>query len=815
MPADRIYTKNGADFALSVPGGENTNAREFVSLYGYHLVKKNNTYTIYNEETEIAKFGLNDKTAVTPGGTFTFTNPPREEKGVLIIHSDDLIKLLFNKSVYCDYANIIFEPAPTGIRDSSAPVTATYVATSANTAASDFEAGADGSYVMKSVLSGNYTHAGNTVYRYGTGAVSERVELNADSSTGKFTKDKIYRFTSKITVNRRPTTLNFGSFYYKNGSSLVYPGSVNGLSFIPDAGDTITVDSIVDLNTLTSYYYVDSVFVGSHNLYTNLYSTQTLADATSLKFGNALVYVGSADVTESDVELFTVTDVTKTEYPLGTTFEDVQAELADVYYEMEVTPASIMGWRYTVTAKTGSKGVYNVNSKHPSACNGSVVLPIDAVIDSSNSGWVRGSLTLTPKVNMYYTANKLSVVRYEDDTKIGNDQFSVPTPVSIPSLGTTPVKVDTVVNRATGEARFYMNGKYVGSNTYNVSDDSKTLTAKYFGVYIGTTVVPVDTVVAEISDAKIYNYPASDFSYADIEAEIAGATGIYTEVITPKQRGNVTTVGDMDGTHFVSKATAGISEAANTMNQLSEPAVFDTTTDKYLVLSNKIKFIKHTNDFSYANAIFPSSGNRITSDAFAVQQGDEYTAKAIIDIANKKVYFYMNNYFVSVKDLDTADVSYLATFMNNYDDEKDGMATGEVEFSVTDSYANHYTSDFEGTLDDVIAAEIGSDILNGSIRTAWYSEYIDTDNKTQEFMAENYRLAVIANNFNPEEYKCVVAGYKYDAEGNEALAFTKTIVKSNYIYDAIPKDFDVIKVFLWDSSSNPIMRVYYPTLCRR
>ena len=319
----------------------------------------------------------------------------------------------------------------------------------------------------------------------------------------------------------------------------------------------------------------------------------------------------------------------------------------------------------------------------------------------------------------------------------------------------------------------------------------------------------------ELSVERAYYTISEILNKEDIENEIIGDTGIYTEVITPKQRGNVTTVGDMDGTHFVSKATAGISEAANTMNQLSEPAVFDTTTDKYLVLSNKIKFIKHTNDFSYANAIFPSSGNRITSDAFAVQQGDEYTAKAIIDIANKKVYFYMNNYFVSVKDLDTADVSYLATFMNNYDDEKDGMATGEVEFSVTDSYANHYTSDFEGTLDDVIAAEIGSDILNGSIRTAWYSEYVDTDNKTQEFMAENYRLAVIANNFDPEEYKCVVAGYKYDAEGNEALAFTKTIVKSNYIYDAIPKDFDVIKVFLWDSSSNPIMRVYYPTLCRR
>ena len=175
----------------------------------------------------------------------------------------------------------------------------------------------------------------------------------------------------------------------------------------------------------------------------------------------------------------------------------------------------------------------------------------------------------------------------------------------------------------------------------------------------------------------------------------------------------------------------------------------------------------------------------------------------------------MNNIFVSEKDLGTADVSYLATFMNNYDDEKDGMVAGEVEFSVTDSYANHYTSDFEGTLEDVIAAEIGSDIEVCSIRTAWYSEYSANDNKSEEIMANYYRLALIANNFNAEDYKCVVAGYKYDDEGNEVLAFTKKIVNSNYIYDAIPKDFDVLKVFLWDSVSNPIMKVYYPALCRR
>ena len=814
VPADRIYTKNGTDFSISVPGGENTNAKEFISLYGYHLVKKNNSYTIYNEETVIAEFNLNDKTAVTSKGVFTFTNAPREENGVLIMHFDDLHKLLFDKPVYCDYAKIMFEPTPTGIKGSTVPTTEPCVVTSGNVSVSNFEE-INGSYVMKSVLAGNYTHAGNTVYRYGAGTAGERVELGIDSSTGKFAKNKIYRYSSTVTVNVKPTGLSFGSFYYKNGSSLVYPKSVAAASFIPEAGEAITVDSIVDLNTLTSYYYVNNVFAGSHNLYNDLYSTQTLNDVSTLNFGNTLVYIGSSNTQTPGVELFTVTDVKKTEYPVGTTLEDIQLELNNKYYEQEAIPASIMGWRYTVTPKSGSDGVYNVTSKHDSACNGSVVLPIDTVIDSSNSGWIRGTFTLTPKVNMYYTANKLSVVRYEDSTKIGNDQFSVPTPVTIPSLGTTPVKVDTVVNKATGEAKFYINGKYVGSNTYRTSDDSKTLTAKYFGLYIGTTVVPKETIVAEISNAKIFNYPDSDFTYADIEAAIMGNTGIYTEVITPKQRGNVTTVGDMDGTHFVSKKTSGVSEAANIMTQLSEPVVFGATTDKYVVISNKIKFIKHTNDFSYANSIFPSSGNRITADAFALQQGDEYTAKAIIDVAAKKVFFYMDNIFVSEKDIETADVSYLATFMNNYDDEKDGMTAGEVEFSVTDSHAVHYTSDYTGDLDDVIAHEIGSDIKVCSIRTAWYSEYSANDNKSEEVVKNNYRLALIANNFNADSFKCIVAGYKYDEQGNEVLAFTKKIINANYIYDAIPKDFDVLKVFLWDSASNPLMRVYYPTLCRR
>ena len=82
-------------------------------------------------------------------------------------------------------------------------------------------------------------------------------------------------------------------------------------------------------------------------------------------------------------------------------------------------------------------------------------------------------------------------------------------------------------------------------------------------------------------------------------------------------------------------------------------------------------------------------------------------------------------------------------------------------------------------------------------------------------MAENYRLAVIANNFNVEDYKCIIAGYNLDEDGTEILAFTKKIHSSNYIYDAIPKDFDVLKVFLWDNSNNPVIKVYYPVLCRR
>ena len=113
-PGDKIYTKDGNKFAISLPGGENADAEKFFSIYGYRVEKDNGKYTIYNEEKVIAKFNPGDAKAFTPRGIFAFTNPPREEGGILRIHSDDLLKLVFDNSVYCDYAQIIFESSPMG-----------------------------------------------------------------------------------------------------------------------------------------------------------------------------------------------------------------------------------------------------------------------------------------------------------------------------------------------------------------------------------------------------------------------------------------------------------------------------------------------------------------------------------------------------------------------------------------------------------------------------------------------------------------------------------------------------------------------------
>ena len=112
VPGDRIYAKDSTGFAKSLTGGENANAEEFLSNYGYRVEKDNGKYTIHNEETVIAKFNSGDKKAITPRGIFTFINPPREEDGVLRIHSDDLLKIVFDNFVYCDYAQIIFESSP-------------------------------------------------------------------------------------------------------------------------------------------------------------------------------------------------------------------------------------------------------------------------------------------------------------------------------------------------------------------------------------------------------------------------------------------------------------------------------------------------------------------------------------------------------------------------------------------------------------------------------------------------------------------------------------------------------------------------------
>ena len=691
-------------------------------------------------------------------------------------------------------------------------VSEAYVITSGNAKVASFTDDGNGTYIAKSVLDG-YTHAGNTVFRYGQGTSSERIDIPLDSESGKFKLDKIMRFTSTISLTLNPTAFNFGTFYYKNGSTLTYPTSVNtavnAAALYPQQGDVITVDSVVDLNTLTSYFYINNTYVGEHVLASDKYS-----DATSLKFGNTLIYVGQSGVTAADVELCRVSDVKRTIYPAGTTLASVQEEITDVYSETDITPVSLMTHRFTVTAKSGADGVYNVTEKHASAFHGSVAVPLDTVISSSKEGHVRATFTFTPKVNMYYTANKINVVRYEGDTKIGNDQLGTPTPISLPSFGTNSIKFDAVVNKATGEAKYYVNGNLVGSNTYTATDASATLTAKYLALYTGLHSAAQGDIVAEISNAKLYNYPAT-YTYADIEAAIKGNIGVYVETLTPATRGNVNLSNDTNYTVFTSKASGGASDAANSRINLKEPIVFATSTDKYVVFSSKIKFTKHTNDFFYNMTLFDGGSNRVASQFFAVQQGDEYVAKAIIDVANKKAYYYMDNYLISSHDITFSQVNLLAFLMNNYDVEKAGLVADEVIFGQADTKATHYTSAYTGTLSDVVANEIGSDVEECSLRSAYYSEYASTDNKTEEFMAENYRLAVIANNFNVEDYMCIIAGYNLDEDGNEILAFTRKIHSSNYIYDAIPKDFDVLKVFLWDNASNPIMKVYYPALCRR
>ena len=106
------------------------------------------------------------------------------------------------------------------------------------------------------------------------------------------------------------------------------------------------------------------------------------------------------------------------------------------------------------------------------------------------------------------------------------------------------------------------------------------------------------------------------------------------------------------------------------------------------------------------------------------------------------------------------------------------------------------------------------------MRYGYHNKYIRLDEYIERYINQNIKFTMLPMLYDIQiEVKNfvinIILGYKYDDEGNEVLAFTKKIVNSNYIYDAIPKDFDVLKVFLWDNAKNPIMKVYYPTLCRR
>ena len=134
-----------------------------------------------------------------------------------------------------------------------------YVVTSANTNCSRFTEDENGTYILKSYLSG-YAHAGNTVFRYGDGTSSERIEIPLDSTTGKFTLDKILRFTSTVSLTLKPTAFNFGTFYYKNGSTLTNPSGVNtavsAASLYPQQGDVVTVEApagIIEYTVLDIY----------------------------------------------------------------------------------------------------------------------------------------------------------------------------------------------------------------------------------------------------------------------------------------------------------------------------------------------------------------------------------------------------------------------------------------------------------------------------------------------------------------------------------------------------------------------------------
>lgn len=682
-----------------------------------------------------------------------------------------------------------------------------------------FTADDNGAYLAEAALTGGKTNATGGVYRYGVASNSTRTTLNYNSATGKFGLDKIIRYTSTVEMLEDATKLTFNGTFFENGTQKFlssYP-VVNSL-YYPKAGDTVVLDTVLDLNTLTFYYYVDNVLV-AENTYV------PTAGVTELKYGNALVYIGNDTITTAGTDFFKVSNATQTVYPAGTTIESVRSSIKVHDVNLNVTPVvpvTLASWRWVIDSL--GNDTYGLRMAHNTYFDGGIGIPFPVNFSDGSEDIARVSVKFNVLKDLApaYKDQYINAVYKKDGTRLGDHTLKGNgTPINFVDLPKGTYTFDAIADKKTKTVYYYINGRLLGSNSY-VPADTDTASTKielehlgfYFGLDNGTASSQV--TFANITDAKFYDYPAAA-TLASVQNEVLAA--VSTLPATPTMR-NSSTVGTMtktDAGHvYTTLANPSADVTLNPRIIACEKGTFATTTDKYMVIGTKLAVNNHKNSNFFQFCVKDSKGVRANSSVFAGWEGDVYDVKVIVDFANKEYHFYRDNTYIGkvAASASQVDAERLLIFSYQYDAALDGYAAGEETYTISDSYTRFYSDAYTGTLADVVAAEVGTDISTCYLGLTYYTPWKEGDFGYND-RETHHRVFATINGFDAEKYNCYMVGYSLDENGNEVLGFVRPFTKASMNNAELKANCDVIKVFIWDKEFNPEYQAYVLDYCKR
>ena len=697
--------------------------------------------------------------------------------------------------------------------------------TSGNTNIASISETTNGSGVWKAITADTvgsdegdkYANAGNARFRLGTVDKSQPTNISlTQDEDGNWSADTIvrYRFNLKSLVNA--TRFDFWTYYYLDdvlkSPTAVYPKKPAESSiYSPASGDEFLVDIVVDLNTLTSYFYLDNELCGSHTL-------TPPEETKNIKFASGKFYFGDSKVTSGGVELCEVSNINKYTYPAGTTINSVQNEITDVLRVMDVVPETLANWRWTVPENSTNAGTYDLTMVHDKFFHGGIGIPFGVNFSDGTTGLVKVEATIKAIRNFNFGGNKINAVYKRDGSIVGNYELNgVGTPLTISKLSKGTYKFEAIADKSTKTVYYYINGRLKGSNSYieaTTDTDDTEIVLEYLGLYLGTVdSVPEDnTVFAQISNVKRHLYP-STMTLNALQAEVSRIS--YMPASYSVRSGAIATGVDAeDGYTVTVKETVGTSNSGvqlSTRVSVPETINFASSTDKYVALGSKLKIAEHKNS-NFMSLAVEGTGSRTQTVNFRIDEGETYDVTAIIDVRNKKVYFYLDNVLIGEHTTSLTELGHLIYFFSEFEEPKNGFAAGEETITLSDAYTNYYSANYTGTLEDVVAAEIGTDIENMYLGTCGYTPWKEGDSG---YGTETHRVFAYIYGFDATKHRCYIVGYNTDESGNEVMTFA-TPVEREYTLLAKPYgSFDKIKVFIWNTDVSPVYKAYELSYCIR